>query len=205
MRARAGSPAPVPSPESGPPTSAGTLAAATLPWPRRRCSPRSTTPDSPLAGRRDRTLRHGPGPPQRPGGGTGHPAPQLLGRMRPGRVAPCAMVGQAVGAILSGQASTVVVFRALNGRSGRRYGAAPTAAGQAITGGRGPTTSSSCRTDCSRRADVRPDGPAAHDPIRFTREQLASIAIACRDRALEIRPRRCTAARSRWTATCRRG
>ena len=40
----------------------------------------------------------------------------------PGGVAPCAMVGQAVAAILSGQASTVLVFRALNGRSGRRYG-----------------------------------------------------------------------------------
>ena len=32
------------------------------------------------------------------------------------------MVGQAVGAILSGQATTVLVFRELNGRSGRRYG-----------------------------------------------------------------------------------
>ena len=40
----------------------------------------------------------------------------------PGGVAPCAMVGQAVAAILSGQATTVLVFRALNGRSGRRYG-----------------------------------------------------------------------------------
>ena len=32
------------------------------------------------------------------------------------------MVGQAVGAILSGQATAVLVFRELNGRSGRRYG-----------------------------------------------------------------------------------
>jgi acetyl-CoA acetyltransferase len=40
----------------------------------------------------------------------------------PGGVAPCAMVGQAVAAILSGQATTVLVFRELNGRSGRRYG-----------------------------------------------------------------------------------
>jgi len=43
----------------------------------------------------------------------------------PGGVAPCAMVGQAVGAILSGQATTVLVFRELNGRSGRRYGLSP--------------------------------------------------------------------------------
>lgn len=40
----------------------------------------------------------------------------------PGGVAPSAMIGQAVAAILSGQASNVLVFRELNGRSGRRYG-----------------------------------------------------------------------------------
>jgi acetyl-CoA acetyltransferase len=45
-----------------------------------------------------------------------------FGEVGPGGVAPCAMVGQAVGAILSGQATTVLVFRSLNGRSGRRYG-----------------------------------------------------------------------------------
>lgn len=43
----------------------------------------------------------------------------------PGGTAPCAMVGQAVAAILSGQATTVLVFRAINGRSGRRYGLSP--------------------------------------------------------------------------------
>ena len=53
------------------------------------------------------------------------------GECGPGGVAPCAMIGQAVGAILSGQAATVVVFRALNGRSGRRYGAAPASASRA--------------------------------------------------------------------------
>lgn len=36
----------------------------------------------------------------------------------PGGVAPPAMIGQAVGAILSGQANNVLVFRELNGRSG---------------------------------------------------------------------------------------
>lgn len=39
-----------------------------------------------------------------------------------GGAAPCAMVGQAVAAIRSGQARTVLVFRSLNGRSGRRLG-----------------------------------------------------------------------------------
>lgn len=45
-----------------------------------------------------------------------------FGQAGPGGVAPCAMVGQAVAAILSGMASIVLVFRSLNGRSGRRYG-----------------------------------------------------------------------------------
>jgi hypothetical protein len=45
-----------------------------------------------------------------------------FGEVGPGGVAPCGMVGQAVAAILSGMATTVLVFRCLNGRSGRRYG-----------------------------------------------------------------------------------
>jgi acetyl-CoA acetyltransferase len=53
----------------------------------------------------------------------------------PGGVAPCAMVGQAVGAILSGQASAVLVFRALNGRSGKRYGLAATGSATSVGGG----------------------------------------------------------------------
>ncbi|WP_176562112.1 thiolase C-terminal domain-containing protein [Mycolicibacterium palauense] len=36
--------------------------------------------------------------------------------------APCGMVGLAVNAICSGQATNVLVFRSLNGRSGRRFG-----------------------------------------------------------------------------------
>src|ERR1700730_15372279 len=44
------------------------------------------------------------------------------GEVGPGGVAPCGMVGQAVAAIMAGMASTVLVFRCLNGRSGRRYG-----------------------------------------------------------------------------------
>jgi acetyl-CoA acetyltransferase len=54
----------------------------------------------------------------------------------PGGVAPSAMVGQAVGAILSGQATNVLVFRSLNGRSGRRYGLAATG-DQTRVGGNG--------------------------------------------------------------------
>ena len=39
----------------------------------------------------------------------------------PGGVAPCAQVAQAVAAVISGQATNVLVYRSLNGRSGRRY------------------------------------------------------------------------------------
>lgn len=45
-----------------------------------------------------------------------------FGEAGPGGSGPCAMVAQAVGAIASGQADTVVVFRSLNGRSGTRFG-----------------------------------------------------------------------------------
>lgn len=39
-----------------------------------------------------------------------------------GGASPCGMVGQAVAAIMSGQANNVLVYRALNGRSGLRFG-----------------------------------------------------------------------------------
>jgi acetyl-CoA acetyltransferase len=107
------------------------------------------------------------------------------GECGPGGAAPCAMVGQAIGAIASGQASTVVVFRSLNGRSGRRYGAAPTAAGQVIVGG-----------NVSYDEFFLPHGlftagqmfalMAQRHMIEYgsTPEQLGAIALACRDRAL---------------------
>jgi acetyl-CoA acetyltransferase len=59
------------------------------------------------------------------------------GDVGPGGVAPCAQVGQAIGAILSGQATTVLVFRSLNGRSGVRYGTSGADAQLARAGGGG--------------------------------------------------------------------
>ncbi|RZL23106.1 MAG: lipid-transfer protein [Rhodococcus sp. (in: high G+C Gram-positive bacteria)] len=50
------------------------------------------------------------------------------GETGPGGSGPAAMVGQAVAAVSAGLATTVVVFRSLNGRSGNRYG---------LVGGRG--------------------------------------------------------------------
>ena len=107
------------------------------------------------------------------------------GECGPGGVAPCALVGQAVGAILSGQASTVVVFRSLNGRSGRRYGAAPPATGQPVVGGNvsydefflpyGLLTAGQMFALMAQRHMIE---------YGSTPEQLGAIAIACRDRAL---------------------
>ena len=45
------------------------------------------------------------------------------GDVGPGGSAPAAMVAQAAAAVSAGLASTVVVFRSINGRSGERYGA----------------------------------------------------------------------------------
>lgn len=44
------------------------------------------------------------------------------GQTGPGGGAPCAMVGQAAAAILAGLASTVLLYRSLNGRSESRFG-----------------------------------------------------------------------------------
>ncbi|HEX6393450.1 MAG TPA: hypothetical protein VFZ97_08410 [Acidimicrobiales bacterium] len=52
----------------------------------------------------------------------GIPDLTYVGEAGPGGVAPCAMVGQAVAAVLAGLATNVLVFRSLNGRSGRRFG-----------------------------------------------------------------------------------
>lgn len=57
-----------------------------------------------------------------------------------GGAAPCGMVGQAVAAVMSGQATNVLVYRALNGRSGLRFGqgtAVQQAAGAPRLGGGG--------------------------------------------------------------------
>ena len=68
--------------------------------------------------RRHRPVRPRHRPAQRPRAQPGAQAPRLFQRRRAGRRRPCGMVGQAVAAILSGQATTVLVFRSLNGRSG---------------------------------------------------------------------------------------
>jgi acetyl-CoA acetyltransferase len=104
----------------------------------------------------------------------------------PGGVAPCAMVGQAVGAILSGQASTVLVVRGLNGRSGRRFGLA---AGDGHDHERRVGGSGSYDEFFGPYGMLTPGQVFAMMARRHmldfgtTPEQLAQIALTCRARA----------------------
>jgi acetyl-CoA acetyltransferase len=100
----------------------------------------------------------------------------------PGGVAPSAMIGQAVGAILSGQATNVLVFRELNGRSGLRYGLSP-ATNPRIGGGGtydeffnpyGLLTPGQVFAVMAQRHMIE---------YGTTPEQLAHIALTCRSRA----------------------
>lgn len=102
----------------------------------------------------------------------------------PGGVAPCAQIGIAIGAILSGQASSVLVFRSLNGRSGRRYGAAPTAAKAAAVGGAGSYDEFFLPYGLFTAGQMFALMAQRHmAEFGTTREQLGRIALACRDRA----------------------
>jgi len=99
-----------------------------------------------------------------------------------GGAAPAAMVGQAVAAVRSGLARTVLVFRALNGRSGRRLGKGVPAA--AAVGGSssylelfapyGMTSPGQFFAMVARRHMTE---------YGLTPETLAEIALVCRRRA----------------------
>lgn len=100
----------------------------------------------------------------------------------PGGVAPAGMVGQAVGAILSGQATSVLVFRELNGRSGARYGQARIAEQRVGGGGSydewfnpyGMLTAGQVFA-CMTRRHMFEYGTRSED--------LGHIAVTCRQRA----------------------
>jgi len=100
----------------------------------------------------------------------------------PGGVAPPAMVGQAVGAIMSGQASTVLVFRELNGRSGRRYGQAPKQ--DALIGGGGSYDEFFAPYGLVTPGQIFALMAQRHMNEYGTQpEHLGAIALACRERA----------------------
>jgi acetyl-CoA acetyltransferase len=99
-----------------------------------------------------------------------------------GGVAPAAMVAQAVGAILSGQATTVLVFRELNGRSGRRFGLS--SAADARAGGSGSYDEFFAPYGMLTPGQVFAVMAQRHMAEFGTKaEELGHIALACRARA----------------------
>ncbi|HVW32082.1 MAG TPA: lipid-transfer protein [Acidimicrobiia bacterium] len=99
-----------------------------------------------------------------------------------GGAAPCGQIAQAVGAILSGQATNVIVFRSLNGRSGPRFGKGGSRSSR--VGGHG-----TLNEYFAPYGLVAPGSMFALIARRHMIEygtdetQLAAIALACRERA----------------------
>jgi acetyl-CoA acetyltransferase len=98
-----------------------------------------------------------------------------------GGSAPAGMIAQACSAIVAGQATAVLVFRSLNGRSGRRYGRANV--GGSVGGG-------GSYDEFFLPYGLGAPGQmfaliASRHMIEFgtTAEQLGAIALACRARA----------------------
>ncbi|HZQ76965.1 MAG TPA: lipid-transfer protein [Acidimicrobiia bacterium] len=122
----------------------------------------------------------------------GLPDVTYWGSSGPGGAAPGGMIGQAVGAVLSGQATTVLAFRSLNGRSGARFGRSG-AVGSGGGGGAGWRPRAGGRGTYDEfffpYGLVAPGQLfsllARRHMIEFgtTGEQLGHIALACRARA----------------------
>jgi acetyl-CoA acetyltransferase len=94
------------------------------------------------------------------------------------------MVGQAIGANLSGQAETVLVFRALNGRSGQRYGLAPPEASGVRVGGNGSYDEFFAPYGLATPGQIFALIAQRHMIEYGTSEKdLGAIALACRARA----------------------
>jgi acetyl-CoA acetyltransferase len=98
-----------------------------------------------------------------------------------GGAAPCGMVGQAVGALLSGQARAVLAFRSLNGRSGARYGLG---SARPAVGGLGTLDEFFVPYGLAApgQAWAMIAQRHAHE-FGTTSAQLGHIAVACRERA----------------------
>jgi acetyl-CoA acetyltransferase len=104
----------------------------------------------------------------------------------PGGVAPCMMMGLAMGAIMSGQAKAVLAFRSLNGRSETRLGGSGRHAGREISGGYGSydeffvpyglQTAGQTFALMTRRHML---------DYGTTAEQLGTVALTCRSHAAE--------------------
>ena len=112
------------------------------------------------------------------------------GSSGPGGAAPGGMIGQAVGAILSGQATSVLAFRALNGRSGARFGRGGASGSGGSGGRRGRVGGRGTYEEFFAPYGLVAPGQlfgliARRHMIEFgtTEAQLGHIALACRARA----------------------
>jgi acetyl-CoA acetyltransferase len=105
-----------------------------------------------------------------------------FGEAGPGGVAPCVQVAQAVAAIISGQATNVLVFRSLNGRSGRRYGLS--SVGKQRVGGGGTYDEYFLPYGLLTPGQIFGVMAQRH-MLEFgtTEKDLGAIALACRARA----------------------
>jgi acetyl-CoA acetyltransferase len=102
----------------------------------------------------------------------------------PGGVAPCMMMGLAMGAVMSGQAKAVLCFRSLNGRSETRLGGGGKRVGAEIVGGFGTydefylpyglMTAGQTFALMTRRYML---------DYGATAEQLGAVALTCRENA----------------------
>jgi len=106
------------------------------------------------------------------------------GQSGPGGIAPCSLIGQAVGAVMSGQATAVLVFRSLNGRSGQRYGQASTKRQAEVLGGRGTYDEFFTPFGLMTPAQMFGLMQQRHmSQYGTTAEDVGAIALACRRRA----------------------
>jgi acetyl-CoA acetyltransferase len=100
----------------------------------------------------------------------------------PGGVAPCAQVAQAMAAVIAGLATNVLVYRSLNGRSGRRFGLSPVTSKQ--VGGSGTYDEFFLPYGLLTPGQIFGLIAQRHMLEYGTNEKdLGAIAIACRNRA----------------------
>lgn len=118
------------------------------------------------------------------GAALGLPSLTYWGETGPGGVAPCAMLGQAAAAILSGQATNVLLFRSLNGRSEVRFGAGMNRSGAHVVGGFGTYDEFFLPYGLATAGQLFALLARRH-MIEFgtTQAQLGALALLCRENA----------------------
>lgn len=106
------------------------------------------------------------------------------GETATGGGAPCGMIGQAVAAVLAGLAEHVLVFRSLNGRSGRRFGQGASRSAGTEVGGFGSYDEFFSPAGLVAPGQAWALLAARHMHEFGTKEEhFGAIAVACRNRA----------------------